>query len=229
MIYLIQNIGLEIYGNQIVNYNIFINEIRTKYSSLEKILDKESYDRIMFSLSNYNSIHEYAIALAIIPYLKPLYKITILASWFSIPILEPLINSKINFHSVTLLDHDPNVSKMGNHIKKILKRDNSIRYVRKDVIFDDIQNEVNQSNIIIIPSVNRLLPIKQLLPNIKKDTIICLAGNNNTLRAYNINPIFSIDDLRHQISFSKEIYSHEFTGAFTNSLPLKTSVLVGQV
>lgn len=165
-----------------------------------------------------------------VEYLPNNSRIVILASWLSLMTLEIFYRSG-KVKEVILLDYDNTVIELG---KKILTLFPSmmVLYVRKNVVFDNIDEFIENRDGIIIPSINMLLPFDELIPNPKKNTLVSLTGTSNMLAKYG-NPIFNVDDLKSQIS-AKILFSNEYESSFLfgnndKHYKFKTSVLVAQV
>jgi len=156
-------------------------------------------------------------------------KILILASWLSLMTLE-IFNRSTKVKEIILLDHDKSVIKLGKKISTLYPS-MSITYIRKNVVFDDISEYIDDKDGIIIPSINMLLPFNELIPSPKKGTTISLTGTSNMLMKYG-NTIYNVDDLKSQIIAEKILFTKQYDTSFKyyeGEYKFKTSVLVAQV
>ena len=107
----------------------------------------------------------------------------------------------------------------------------NVKYIRKNVVFDDITGYVNDKDIIIIPSINMLLPFDNLLPNISKDTLISVTGTSNMKMRYG-NPIYNTDDLKSQITCKEVFFAKQYNSTWGNNsgtFKFITSVIVARI
>ncbi len=133
--------------------------------------------------------------------------------------------------NITLLDHDRSVISLGQTIKTLYPTMN-IEYIRKNVVFNDISEYLIDKQIIIIPSINMLLPFDELLPNLPKNTLVSVHGTSNMKMRYG-NPIYNADDLRSQITCQEVFFAKQYnsTWGINNSDTFKfiTSVVVARI
>lgn len=178
------------------------------------------------SISKTYSLPEYDSASILLDNITGDSNITILASWFSLTLLEVLSKSD-KIKNITMLDHDKSVIAIGHMIKQLYPNMN-IEYVRKNVVFDDITEYTNESNIIIVPSINMLLPFNDLLPNIPKDTLISVTGTSNMVMKYG-NPIYNIDDLKSQIKYTDLLSAKQYDSMWGDNFKFITSSIVARI
>jgi hypothetical protein len=157
-------------------------------------------------------------------------KILILASWLSLMTLE-IFNRSTKVKEIILLDHDKSVIKLGKKISTLYPS-MSITYIRKNVVFDDISEYLIDRSVIVIPSINMLLPFDDLLPNLPKGTLISATGTNNMMMKYG-NLIYNVSDLKSQITCEKVLFEKEYNSSWnTNSsseFKFTTSVVVAKI
>lgn len=171
---------------------------------------------------------EFDVGINFVENLSENSKIVILASWLSLMTLEILERSK-KVKDIILLDHDKTVIELGKKISTLYPS-MSILYLRKNVVFNNIDECIDGRDGIIIPSVNMLLPFDELIPSPKKGTLVSLTGTSNMLMRYG-NPIYNVDDLKSQIT-AKIIFSKYYNTTFQyggGDYKFKTSVLVGRI
>jgi len=201
-----------------------------------KVNDKASYlmsrypgalsKIIRNSISKTYSLPEYDSASTLLDNIIDDSNITVLASWFSLTLLEVLSKSD-KIKNITMLDHDNSVIAIGHTIKQLYPNMN-IEYIRKNVVFDDITEYTNESNIIIVPSINMLLPFNDLLPNIPKDTLISVTGTSNMIMKYG-NPIYNIDDLKSQIKYTDLLFAKQYDSMWGDNFKFITSSIVARI
>jgi len=201
-----------------------------------KVNDKASYlmsrypgalsKIIRNSISKTYSLPEYDSASTLLDNIIGDSNITVLASWFSLTLLEVLSKSD-KIKNITMLDHDNSVIAIGHTIKQLYPNMN-IEYIRKNVVFDDITEYTNESNIIIVPSINMLLPFNDLLPNIPKDTLISVTGTSNMIMKYG-NPIYNIDDLKSQIKYTDLLFAKQYDSMWGDNFKFITSSIVARI
>ncbi len=182
------------------------------------------------SISKTYSLPEYESACVISDNIGDNDNVIVLASWFSLTLLEVLsISGKIK--NITMLDHDRSVITIGQTIKQLYSNIN-VTYERKNVVFDDIMRYTNNSNIIIVPSINMLLPFDELLPNLPKGTLVSVSGTSNMKMRYG-NPIYNADDLRSQITCSDVFFAKQYNSVWgvnnQDTFKFITSVVVARI
>jgi len=158
-------------------------------------------------------------------------KVLVLASWTSLTLLEMLYQDG-KTKEITLLDHDRSVISVGDQIQSFYPNMN-IKYVRKNVVFDDISEYLIDPDVIVIPSINMLLPFDELLPNLRKDTLISITGTSNMKMRYG-NPIYNVDDLKSQITCNEVLFAKQYNSSWgVNNVPnmfkFITSVVVARI
>jgi len=89
----------------------------------------------------------------------------------------------------------------------------NIEYIRKNVVFNDISEYLPNKQVIIIPSINMLLPFDELLPNLPKDTLVSVSGTSNMKMRYG-NPIYNADDLRSQITCQDVFFAKQYNSTW---------------
>lgn len=211
-----------------IPYEDLMKNILSKYNRLIRTSDWPIATVLRDSIDPYYSSIEYEMANSLIPHIQNGANIAILGSWFSITFLETfsLIKQKIN--SIQLFDYDKTVSMVGKDISDMI--DMNIRYSRKNVIFDDISNDISNCNIFIVPYINMLLPFDELAPNALEGSLVSLAGSNDAFLMRYGNPIFNIDDLRQQTKFTDELYASEKGMRFKDrKLSFKISILTVKI
>ncbi len=200
----------------------------TKY---ESIVEKNEVisNTIWYSLNPKYTKPQYEMMKGLLPYISGKSNIAILGSWYGIFMLEMLALRAPFINQVTLIDHDPTVIKVSEYIKPLVNLRN-VRYVKRNVIFDDNSDILDQCQFFIVPSINMLLPFEDLVPNAKPGNFIGLCGNSNSMQKRYGNAIFNVDDLISQTNFSKKLHTYEETSMLTKDWPpIKTSVLVAQI
>lgn len=211
-----------------IPYENIKEKIASKYNKLVRTSDWPVSYVLKSNIDPYYSIIEYEIAKSLIPYINNGAKIAILGSWFGITFLETfsLIKDKIDI--IKLFDYDQTVKNVGDKISNMIDID--IRYLKKNVIFDDISKDIDGFNIFIIPYIHMLLPIDELIPNLVKGNLISISGSNDAFLMRYGNPIFNVDDLRQQTTFNEELYSLEKQMKFRDSrLLFKKSILTARI
>ena len=213
-----------------MGYENLLSKTHRKASQLMNINPGPVSKVIENSVTNTYSFPQYESTLAFIDHIKPNSNILVLASWFSLMLLEMLQETN-KIKNITLLDHDKSVISVGETISSMYQNMN-IKYVRKNVVFDDITGYVNDKDIIIIPSINMLLPFDELLPNTPKGTLVSVSGTSNMKMRYG-NPIYNEDDLKSQITCSEVFFAKQYnsTWGINNSGTFKfiTSVVVARI
>ncbi len=201
----------------------------TKY---ESIIEKNEVisNTIWYSLNPRFTKPHYELMKGLLPYFNNnKINVAILGSWYGIFLLEMLSLRAPQINKVTLIDHDPTVIKVSERIKPLLTL-KDVRYVKRNVIFDDNSDILDECTVFIVPSINMLLPFEDLVPNPKPGSLIGICGDSNTMQKRYGNAIFNVDDLKSQTNFSKELHTYQETITMTESWPpIKTSVLVAQV
>lgn len=211
-----------------IPYENIIEKIQSKYNRLIRTSDWPIASVLQTSIDPYYSIIEYEMAKSLIPHIQGGANIAILGSWFSITFLETFYTIKQKINSIQLFDYDKTVTMVGKDISNMI--DMNISYLRKNVIFDDISNDIANCNIFIIPYINMLLPFDELVPDASKDNLISLAGSNDAFLMRYGNPIFNVDDLRQQTTFTEELYSSEKNMRFKDRrLSFKISILTAKI
>lgn len=182
------------------------------------------------SVSTTYSIPAYESTLELLNHIKDGDNVLILASWLSLMILE-MFNRNGRIKNITLLDHDRSVISLGQTIKTMYP-DMNIEYIRKNVVFNDISEYLINKQIIIVPSINMLLPFDELLPNLPRDTLVSVSGTSNMKMRYG-NPIYNPDDLRSQITCREVFFAKQYnsTWGVNNQGTFKfiTSVVVAKI
>lgn len=201
-----------------------------------KVNDKASYlmsrypgalsKIIRNSISKTYSLPEYNSASTLLDNIIGDSNITVLASWFSLTLLEVLSKSD-KIKNITMLDHDKSVIAIGHIIKQLYPNMN-IEYIRKNVVFDNITEYTNDSNIIVVPSINMLLPFNDLLPNLSKDTLISVTGTSNMVMKYG-NPIYNVDDLKSQIKYTDLLFAKQYDSMWGDNFKFITSSIVARI
>ena len=201
-----------------------------------KVNDKASYlmsrypgplsKIIRNSISKTYSLPEYNSANTLLDNIIGDSNITVLASWFSLTLLEVLSKSD-KIKNITMLDHDKSVIAIGHTIKQLYPNMN-IEYIRKNVVFDNITEYTNDSNIIVVPSINMLLPFNDLLPNLPKDTLISVTGTSNMVMKYG-NPIYNVDDLKSQIKYTDLLFAKQYDSMWGDNFKFITSSIVARI
>lgn len=211
-----------------IPYENIKEKIASKYNKLVRTSDWPVSYVLKSNIDPYYSIIEYEIVKSLIPHIDSGAKIAILGSWFGITFLETfsLIKDKIDI--IKLFDYDQTVKNVGDKISNMIDID--IRYLKKNVIFDDISKDIDGFNIFIIPYIHMLLPIDELIPNLVKGNLISISGSNDAFLMRYGNPIFNVDDLRQQTTFNEELYSLEKQMKFRDSrLLFKKSILTARI
>ena len=201
-------------------------QVNNKASYLMSIYPGPLTKTIRNSISKTYSLPEYESANTLLDSIIGDSNITVLASWFSLTLLEVLSKSN-KIKNITMLDHDKSVIAIGHTIKQLYPNMN-IEYVRKNVVFDDITEYTNESNIIIVPSINMLLPFNDLLPNIPKDTLISVTGTSNMVMKYG-NPIYNVDDLKSQIKYTDLLFAKQYDSMWGDNFKFITSSIVARI
>jgi hypothetical protein len=155
-------------------------------------------------------------------------KVLVLASWTSLILLE-MLHQDGKTKEVTLLDHDRSVISVGDQIQSFYPNMN-IKYIRKNVVFDDISEYLIDPDVIVIPSINMLLPFDELLPNLKKDTLVSITGTSNMKMRYG-NPIYNFKSqvTCNEILFAKQYNSSWGVNNVPNMFKFITSVVVARI
>lgn len=212
-----------------MSYENLLSKIHRKASQLMVLNPGPVSQVIENSISNTYSFPQYESTLALIDHIKPNSNVLVLASWFSLMLLEMLQETN-KIKNITLLDHDKSVISVGETISSIYQNMN-VKYIRKNVVFDDITGYINDKDIIIIPSINMLLPFDNLLPNISKDTLISVTGTSNMKMRYG-NPIYNVDDLKSQITCREVFFAKQYNSTWGNNsgtFKFITSVVVARI
>jgi hypothetical protein len=222
--------GLKNCGKSMMNYNELFLETHKKANQLINFNPGPVKLVIQNSISTTYSIPEYESTMELIKHIKYGNKVTILASWLSLMKLE-IFSRSGKIEEVTLLDHDPSVISLGKNITTMYPNMN-VKYIRKNVVFDDITGYIKNSQVIIVPSINQLLPFDELLPNLPKDTLVSVSGTSNMKMRYG-NPIYNADDLKSQITCSDVFFAKQYnsTWGVNNQGTFKfiTSVVVARI
>jgi len=163
------------------------------------------------SVSTSQVIPEYESTLELLNHIKDNDNVLILASWLSLMTLE-MFSRDGRIKNVILLDHDRSVISLGQTIKTMYTNMN-IEYIRKNVVFNDISEYLPNKQVIIIPSINMLLPFDELLPNLPKDTLVSVSGTSNMKMRYG-NPIYNADDLRSQITCQDVFFAKQYNSTW---------------
>lgn len=173
---------------------------------------------------------EYDTTKVLIEHMKPNSRVVVLASWLSLTRLE-MFSMTDKVSDIVLLDHDKSVITIGETISKMYNNMN-IKYIRKNVVFNDISEYVENRDVIIIPSINMLLPVDEVVPNIKSGTLLAVHGTSNMQMKYG-NPIFNLDDLKSQVPYSEILFGQKYDSVWSqyNGVDYNffTSVLVVRV
>ena len=177
------------------------------------------------SISKTYSLPEYDSASTLLDNVTDISNVTVLASWFSLTLLE-ILSTSDKIRSVTMLDHDKSVIAIGHTIKQLYPNMN-IEYIRKNVVFDDITEYTNES-IIVVPSINMLLPFNDLLPNISNGTLISVTGTSNMVMKYG-NPIYNVDDLKSQIKYTDLLFAKQYDSMWGDNFKFITSSIVARI
>ena len=211
-----------------IPYKDMKEKISSKYNKLIRTSEWPISHVLNDSIDPYYSSIEYEIVESLIPHIENGSKIAILGSWFGITFLETfsLINHKID--TIKLFDYDPTVEIIGKKISNMVDID--VKYIRKNVIFDDITKDIDGFNIFIIPYIHMLLPFDDIIPNAPKNNLISLSGSNDAFLMRYGNPIFNVDDLKQQTTFSDELYISEKEMKFLDRrLSFKKSILTARI
>jgi hypothetical protein len=201
-------------------------QVNNKASYLMSIYPGPLTKTIRNSISKTYSLPEYESANTLLDSIIGDSNITVLASWFSLTLLEVLSKSN-KIKNITMLDHDKSVIAIGHTIKQLYPNMN-IEYVRKNVVFDDITEYTNNSNIIVVPSINMLLPFNDLLPNLPKDMLISVTGTSNMVMKYG-NPIYNVDDLKSQIKYTDLLSAKQYDSMWGDNFKFITSSIVARI
>lgn len=184
---------------------------------------------IQNSISSSYSIPEYESTMELIKHIKDEDNVLILASWLSLMRLE-IFNAVDKIKKIVLLDHDKSVILLGHTISTLYPNMN-IQYVRKNVVFNDISEYFNKKQIVIIPSINMLLPFNELLPNLPKGTLVSVHGTSNMKMRYG-NPIYNPDDLNSQIPCQEVFLAKQYDSKWSTNqgtYKFRTSVVVAKI
>jgi len=213
-----------------MKYNEIFSEIHKKARYLIELNPGPVSLIIRNSISTTYAIPEYESTLELLNHIKDGDNVLILASWLSLMTLE-MFNRNGKIKNIMLLDHDKSVISLGKTIKTMYPNMN-IEYIRKNVVFNNIDEYLIDRQIIIIPSINMLLPFDELLPNLPKDTLVSISGTSNMKMRYG-NPIYNADDLRSQITCSDVFFAKQYnsTWGVNNQGTFKfiTSVVVAKI
>ena len=213
-----------------MEYKQLLSETHQKATRLIKLNPGPISKIIENSISNKYALPQYESTLELIRHMNPNSNVIVLASWLSLMMLE--IFSKSNkVKNIILLDHDKSVISIGETISTMYEN-MDIKYIRKNVVFDDISEYVANKNVRVIPSINMLLPFDSLLPNISKDILISVTGTSNMKMRYG-NPIYNADDLKSQITCREVFFVKQYdtTWSINSSDVFKfiTSVVVARI
>lgn len=209
-------------------YDSCLNSVISKANSIMVDQNPAVCRVIKNSISTAYTQPEFDVGISFAENLLENSKVIILASWLSLMTLEIFDRSK-KVKEIILLDHDKTVIELGKKISTLYPS-MSISYIRKNVVFNNINEFIDNKDGIIIPSVNMLLPFDELIPSPKKGTLVSLTGTSNMLMRYG-NPIYNVDDLKSQIT-AKIIFSKHYNTTFQyggGDYKFKTSVLVGRI
>jgi len=213
-----------------MNYNELFSEIHKKAKHLIELNPGPVSLVIRNSVSITYVVPEYESTLELLNHVKDGNNVLILASWLSLMTLE-MFSRDGRIKNVTLLDHDRSVISLGQTIKTMYPNMN-IEYIRKNVVFNDISKYLVNRQVIIVPSINMLLPFDELLPNLPKDTMVSVSGTSNMKMRYG-NPIYNADDLRSQITCREVFFAKQYdsTWGINNFGTFKfiTSVVVARI
>ena len=213
-----------------MNYNDLFTEIHKKAQYLIDLNPGPVSLVIRNSVATTYAIPAYESTLELLNHIKDNDNVLILASWLSLMVLE-MFNTDGRIKNVTLLDHDRSVISLGQTIKTMYPNMN-IEYVRKNVVFNDISEYLIDRQVIIIPSINMLLPFDELLPNLPKDTLVSVHGTSNMKMRYG-NPIYNADDLRSQITCQEVFFAKQYNSTWgvnnQGSFKFITSVVVAKI
>jgi len=213
-----------------MKYNEIFSEIHKKARYLIELNPGPVSLIIRNSISTTYAIPEYESTLELLNHIKDGDNVLILASWLSLMTLE-MFNRNGKIKNIMLLDHDKSVISLGKTIKTMYPNMN-IEYIRKNVVFNNIDEYLIDRQIIIIPSINMLLPFDELLPNLPKDILVSISGTSNMKMRYG-NPIYNADDLRSQITCSDVFFAKQYnsTWGVNNQGTFKfiTSVIVAKI
>jgi len=194
-----------------MKYNELFLEIHKKAQSLVDQYPGAISLVIRNSVSTSQVIPEYESTLELLNHIKDNDNVLILASWLSLMTLE-MFSRDGRIKNVILLDHDRSVISLGQTIKTMYTNMN-IEYIRKNVVFNDISEYLPNKQVIIIPSINMLLPFDELLPNLPKDTLVSVSGTSNMKMRYG-NPIYNADDLRSQITCQDVFFAKQYNSTW---------------
>lgn len=210
-----------------MTYNNIISQVKDKALYLMNQYSDPISKVIRNSISKTYSLPEFESASILSDAIESNSNVIVLASWFSLTLLE-VLNKSNKIKTITLLDHDKTVITVGQEISK-LYTNLDITYKRKNVIFDDISEYVNHSNVVITPSINMLLPFNEFLPNLPKGTFISVTGTSNMVMKYG-NPIYNIDDLKSQINYSNLLFSKQYDSTWGDgAFKFVTSTIVAKI
>jgi hypothetical protein len=220
--------------NYEIDYDTLFSKVREKANYLID-LNPTGYNLnttsliIRNSIANSYSIPEYESTMELVRHIKDEDNVLILASWLSLMRLE-IFNLMGKIKKIILLDHDKSVITLGQTISTMYPN-MDIQYIRKNVVFNDISEYFTERQIIIVPSINQLLPFDELLPNLPKNTLISVHGTSNMKMRYG-NPIYNPDDLKSQISCQETFLAKRYDSKWsTNQGTYKfvTSVIVARI
>jgi hypothetical protein len=221
--------GQKNYGLVMMDYNNLLSEIRIKSKKLIEFNPGPIETIIKNSIASTYSLPEYESTMKLIKHITDENNVLILASWLSLMRLE-MFSRLDKIKNITLLDHDKSVIKLGQNISSMYPNMN-IEYIRKNVVFDDISEYIKERQIIIIPSINQLLPFDELLPNLPKGTLVSVHGTSNMKMRYG-NPIYNPDDLKSQISCQETFLAKQYDSKWSTpqgTYKFVTSVIVAKI
>lgn len=217
-------------GLAMMKYEHLLSDIKQKAEYLIKLNPGPVSKIIENSISNMYSIPQYESTLVLIDHMKKNSNIIVLASWLSLMLLE-MLSKTDKANNIILLDHDKSVISVGQTISTMYKNMN-IKYIRKNVVFDNISEYLINRDVIVIPSINMLLPFDDLLPKVPKDTLVSITGTSNMKMRYG-NPIYNADDLKSQITYKELFFAKQYDTSWSinNSDVFKfiTSVVVARI
>ena len=194
----------------------------TNSKAVSKVIDN--------SISYTYSLPQYESSKIICENINERSKILVLASWTSLTLLEMLYQDG-KTKEVILLDHDRSVISVGDQIQSFYPN-MTIKYIRKNVVIEEISEYLTDSDIILIPSINMLFPFDELLPNLKKNTLISVTGTSNMLMRYG-NPIYNLDDLKSQITCDEILFEKQYNSTLNvnkqDTFKFITSVIVARI
>jgi hypothetical protein len=212
-----------------IDYMTLYYRVKEKAKLLIELNEDAVSCIIRNSIATTYSIPEYESTMEVMQHIKDEDNVLILASWLSLMRLE-IFNAIGKIKKIILLDHDKSVILLGKTISNMYPN-LDIQYIRKNVVFNDINEYFIKRQIVMVPSINMLLPFNELLPNLPKGTLVSVHGTSNMKMRYG-NPIYNPDDLKSQISCQEIFLAKKYDSKWsTNQGTYKfvTSVIVARI